>query len=88
MDCVEDGISFTRKHKGLQDCLEDVEIEEENLDEIDSEYENMLQNNFQDEVVSNIFHNIASYIKDQAISMCEYITEDDIEQVLNEFEKN
>lgn len=88
MDCVEDGISFTRKHKGLQDCFEDGDMEDENLDEIDSEYENMLQNNFQDEVVSNIFNSIAKYIRDQAISMCEYVTEDDIEQLLNEFEKS
>lgn len=84
MDCTEDGISFTRKHKGLQDLFQNVEIEEEDLDEIDPEYEQIQQDIFQDSIVSNIFHNIAEYIESQAISMCEYITRDDIEDIIND----
>jgi hypothetical protein len=86
MNCLEEGISFTRKHKGLQDCFEDGVEEEENLDDIDPEYENMLQNNFQDEVVSNIFSDIAKYVDSQALSFCEYIIKDDIEQIINSFD--
>lgn len=84
MDCLEDGISFSRKHKGMQDLYQNVEENEEEVDEIDPEYEQMRQDMFQDSIVSNIFHNIAKYIDSQAISICEYITREDIEDIINE----
>ena len=85
MDCLEDGISFSRKHKGLQDLYQNIVNETDNeTDEIDPEYEQIQQDMFQDSVVSNIFYNIANYIDSQAISMCEYITREDIEDIIND----
>ena len=50
--------------------------------EIDPDYENYLQNSFQDEIVMSIFNDIAEYIKDQAIPICEHLTLEDIEIII------
>lgn len=50
--------------------------------EIDPDYENYLQNSFQDEIVMSIFNDIAEYIKDQAIPICEHITLEDVEIII------
>jgi hypothetical protein len=69
--------------------LEEVELVEEistesNEDEyeIDPAYEQFLQNEFQDEVVDTIFYQIADYIKNQAIPLCEHLTREDIEIII------
>lgn len=88
MDCYEDGISFTRKHKGLQDLFQnDVETVEEQ-DGIDPDYEQYLQDDFQDTIIENLFKGIALYVNTHAINICEYLTRDDIEILLNDIEKN
>ena len=50
--------------------------------EIDPDYENYLQNSFQDEIVMSIFNDIAEYIKDQAIPICEHLTLEDVEIII------
>jgi hypothetical protein len=50
--------------------------------EIDPDYENYLQNSFQDEIVMSIFNDVAEYIKDQAIPICEHLTLEDIEIII------
>ena len=86
MDCYEDGIAFTRKHKGLQDIFTSAEPEiltQAELDGVDPHYENYLQNDFQDTVVENIFTGMAEYVDTMAVSLCEYITRDDIEDIID-----
>ena len=86
MDCYKDGISFTRKHKGLQDLFENGTEGDEDPDGIDPDYEKYLQDEFQDTIVDNLFNAIASYVDSQAIPICEYVTRDDIELIINELE--
>jgi len=69
--------------------LEEVELVEEistesheDEYEIDPAYEQFLQNEFQDEVVDTIFYQIADYIKNQAIPLCEHLTREDIEIII------
>ena len=50
--------------------------------EVDPEYEKYIQNEFQDEVVDTIFYQIADYIKNQAIPICEHLTREDIEVII------
>lgn len=92
MDCYEDGISFTRKHKGLQDLFTSADVEialtEEQLDSIDPEYEKYLQDDFQDTIIENIFTRMAEYVDRMAIPLCEYITRDDIEDIIDSLEKS
>lgn len=89
MDCYEDGISFTRKHKGLQDLFQDdVGKEDIDPDTIDPDHEKYLQDEFQDTIVENVFISIAKYVDSQAIPICEYLTRDDIEVLINELEKD
>jgi hypothetical protein len=62
----------------------DDNIDQDN-DGVDSDFEEYLQNDFQDELVNEIFEDIKNYINDQAIPLCEYITHDDIEEIVNLF---
>ena len=69
--------------------LEEIEHVEENLTEsneeeyeIDPAYEQFLQNEFQDEVIDTIFYQIADYVKSQAIPICEHLTREDIEIII------
>ena len=88
MDCYEDGISFTRKHKGLQDIFTTADPENLELDSIDPNYEKYLQDDFQDNIVENIFTQMAEYIHTMAISLCEYMTKDDIEDIIDSLDKS
>ena len=91
MDCYEDGISFTRKHKGLQDNFTTAEPEiltQAELDSIDSSYEKYLQDDFQDSIVENIFTEMAEYVDRMAIPLCEYINREDIEDIIDSLEKS
>jgi hypothetical protein len=62
----------------------DDENEDEDTDTIDPEYIAYLQNSFQDKVVDDIFVNIVSYVGKTAIPICEYLTRDDIEVIIQE----
>jgi len=89
MDCYEDGISFTRKHKGLQDLFQDGKNDADiDPDTVDPNYENYLQDDFQDKIVEDAFLAIARYVDSQAVPICEYLTRDDIEVLINELEKD
>jgi hypothetical protein len=89
MDCYEDGISFTRKHKGLQDLFQDGKNDADiDPDTVDPNYENYLQDDFQDKIVEDVFLAIAQYVDSQAVPICEYLTRDDIEVLINELEKD
>lgn len=92
MDCYQDGIAFTRKHKGLQDLFTSADLDpiltEEELDSIDPDYEKYLQDDFQDTIIENIFTEIAEYVDRMAIPLCEYITRDDIEDIIDNLEKS
>jgi hypothetical protein len=89
MDCYEDGISFTRKHKGLQDLFQDGENDADiDPDTVDPNYEKYLQDDFQDKIVEDVFLAIARYVDSQAVPICEYLTRDDIEVLINELEKD
>ena len=58
------------------------EINEEH--EIDPAYLEYLQNSFQDEIVCHLFNNIREYVKNCAIPICEYLTQEDIEIIIQE----
>ena len=63
------------------DIQSDITLDED----IDSEIEEYLQNDFQDDLVNKIFEDIKNYINDQAVPLCEYLTHDDIEEIINLF---
>jgi hypothetical protein len=73
--------------KEFEQVIEDeddiVEIKDsECTDEIDPQYEKYLQNDFQDKIVENIFDDIVEYIKTQAIPICEYLTIEEVECII------
>ena len=51
--------------------------------DVDPEYESYIQNSFQDEIILDIYNNLVSYIRDQALPMCEFIEQEDIEDIIN-----
>lgn len=55
------------------------------LDETASDHELYLQNCFQDELVNDIFDDIEDYIRTQAIPICEYLTRDSVEEMIDLF---
>ena len=60
----------------------------ENVNEnndIDPQYEEYLQNDFQDAIITDIFSQMVQYIKNQALPICEYITIDDVEYIIENF---
>ena len=59
---------------------------EDNQDEIDPEHIEYLQNQFQDDVVDAIFENIVDYIKEHAVPLCEFMTRDDVEVIIDELQ--
>ena len=61
---------------------DDGENNNEYLDEVDSDHEEYIQNCFQDDIVEIIFNNIVSYIDNQAIPLCEFLTRDDVEDII------
>ena len=65
---------------------ENVNVNEnENNNEIDPQYEEYLQNDFQDTIITDIFSQMVQYIKNQALPICEYITIDDVEYIIENF---
>ena len=79
-------ITFT-KESWIKESLEDnlaLKNQEQDLDLIDDEYEQYLQNDFQDALVSEIFNDMVSYIGDQAIPICEFFEIDDVELLIDE----
>jgi hypothetical protein len=60
--------------------------ENENQHEMDPEHIEFLQNQFQDEIVDGIFENIVEYIRETAIPLCEFMSKDDIEVIIDELQ--
>ena len=87
---MEEGRRYPNKQSTDIDSTSDIQqnnIQSDiTLDEdIDSEVEEYLQNDFQDDLVNKIFEDIKNYIDDQAVPLCEYLTHDDIEEIINLF---
>lgn len=73
------------EEKEIISSEEETEIStEEVVYEVDPDYEKYLQKSFQDEVVETIFYNITDYVKEHAVNLCEYMTRDDIEVIIEE----
>jgi len=60
---------------------EDVET-----DETDPEHLQYLQEQFQDDLVNEIFENIVDYVRNNALPLCEFMTPDDVEVVIDELQ--
>ena len=54
--------------------------------EMDKDHEAYLQDTFQDEIVSDIYENLVIYIRNHALPMCEYMTQDDVENIIDELQ--
>ena len=52
--------------------------------DLDPRYVNYLQNSMQDEIIDNIFCGIANYVCENALHLCEFMTKDDVEVVIQE----
>ena len=50
--------------------------------EIDPDYERYLQNSFQDDVIEDIFLKIKEYINQTAIPICEFLTREGVEIII------
>ena len=68
--------------ENLDQFISDEENKNEFENEIDPDYEEYLQDSFQDEIIETIFKNIVYYIDSQAIPICEFLTRDDIEDII------
>lgn len=55
---------------------------DESLDEISTEYEDYLQADFQETIVRDIFEEMVEYIRFQALPICEHITFDDVNDLI------
>ena len=51
--------------------------------EVDPKHTQYLQDSFQDEIIENIYEKVSTYIRDQALPLCENIEYDDIEEIIN-----
>lgn len=60
--------------------------EDEETDDTDPEHLQYLQDQFQDDLVNEIFENIVDYIRDSALPLCEFMTTDDVEVVIDELQ--
>jgi hypothetical protein len=59
------------------------EIENDNEEyEIDPEYEEYLQNSFQDDIIEDIFFKIKEYINHTALPICEFLTREGVEIII------
>jgi hypothetical protein len=73
--------------ENLEQFLSDEDTGNNNIEnDIDPDYEEYLQDSFQDDIVENIFQNIVSYIDSQAIPICEFLTRDDIEDMIDDLQ--
>jgi hypothetical protein len=50
------------------------------------EHIEFLQNQFQEDTVNYIFENIVDYIRENALYICEFMTRDDIEVIIDELQ--
>jgi hypothetical protein len=53
------------------------------LDGVASEHEEYLQDNFQETIVRDIFDELVDYIGSLALPLCEFMTHEDIEEILD-----
>lgn len=81
-------IEEVKRKKPAQEELENInddlstESHQDEEYERDPEYEKFLQDQFQDEVINDIFYDIVDYVKTQAIPICEYLTREDVEIII------
>ena len=61
-----------------------LDSENENQNEMDPVHIEFLQNQFQDEIVESIFESIVEYVRETAIPLCEFMTKDDVEVIIDE----
>jgi hypothetical protein len=73
---------FSSENRSDDDNTED-EIDDNLEDEIDPDYLKYIQNDFQDTIIDEIFYEIAEYIRENAIPLCEFMTRDDIEVLID-----
>ena len=57
---------------------------ENEQEELDPSYLLYLQNSFQDEIIQTLFLRISEYIKDTAVPICEHLTREDLEIIIQE----
>jgi hypothetical protein len=61
------------------------EEEDKAVDEVDPEHLEYLQNQFQD-LVNDIFEQIVDYVKITSLPICEFMTRDDVEVIIDELQ--
>ena len=77
----------------VDECLEEINndhvydpVYETDQDYLQTSYLQMdLQTDFQDEIISTIFNDIIGYIGEHALPICEYVTCDDVECIIEDF---
>jgi hypothetical protein len=74
---------FISKSDLDENCITSGEENEESYC-VDPDYVSYLQDSFQDEIVNDIFENILKYIDKTGIPICEYLTRDDIEIIIQD----
>ena len=66
------------------DRYQDIPLGDEYYDAVCSDYEDYLQDEFQDAIEDEIFDKVVSYIRLHALNICEFLTKDDIEPILQD----
>ena len=59
-----------------------IDLDKES-DDFDEEFFEYLQDEFQDELVQKIFDDVCDYVLNQAIPMCEFLTFEDVEEIID-----
>ena len=77
---------ISEDHNTNEEENQSFDSENANQNEIDPEHIEFLQNQFQDEIVESIFESIVEYIHETAIPMCEFMTKDDVEVIIDELQ--
>lgn len=58
-------------------------IDQQDEIDLDSDHEAYLQDSFQDDIVESIYQGILEYIRETGAPICEYITREKIENIIN-----
>lgn len=79
--------TFTKESWMKESLEEDVgsKNHEQDLETVDELFEQYLQDEFQDALVSEIFEDMVNYMREQAVPICEFFERDDVELVIENF---
>jgi hypothetical protein len=68
----------------VEETPQPLKPQEKIIDGMASEHEEYLQEDFQDIIVRDIFEEIVDYVRTYALPLCEVLTMEDVEDIINQ----